>query len=75
VSRVIARLTLAANSAQVVLVPFLAGGLWYITASPRFIGEPFRTRMWENAVMLVLFGLAVYAALNSVHALSALFAA
>ena len=26
-------LTLAANSAQVVLLPMLAGGLWWITAS------------------------------------------
>lgn len=67
-------LTLAANSAQVVLVPFLAGGLWYITASSRFIGEQFRTRLWENAVMLILFGLALYAALNSVESLGALFA-
>jgi Mn2+/Fe2+ NRAMP family transporter len=67
-------LTLAANSAQVVLVPFIAGALWYITASPRFIGEQFRTRMWENAVMLVLFGLAIYAALNSVKSLGVLFA-
>jgi Mn2+/Fe2+ NRAMP family transporter len=66
-------LTLVANSAQVVLVPFVAGALWYITASPRFIGEQFRTRMWENAVMLVLFGLAIYAALNSVNSLRALF--
>jgi Mn2+/Fe2+ NRAMP family transporter len=66
-------LTLAANSAQVVLVPFLAGGLWRITASSRFIGEEFRTRAWENAVMLVLFVLALYAAVNSVASLSVLF--
>ena len=31
-------LTLAANSAQVVLLPMLAGGLWWITASARLIG-------------------------------------
>ena len=66
-------LTLAANSAQVVLVPFLAGGLWRITASSRFIGDQFRTRIWENAVMLVLVGLALYAALNSVNSLATLF--
>ena len=32
-------LTLAANSAQVVLLPLLAGGLWWITASSRLIGR------------------------------------
>ena len=32
-------LTLAANSAQVVLLPLLAGGLWWITASERLIGR------------------------------------
>ena len=32
-------LTLAANSAQVVLLPLLAGGLWWITASGRLIGD------------------------------------
>ena len=62
-------LTLVANGAQVVIVPLLAAGLWRITASPRFIGERFRTRAWENAVMAVLCALAVYAAANSVTAL------
>ncbi len=62
-------LTLAANSAQVLLVPLIAGGLWRITASPRFIGERHRTRWWENAVMAALFLLAVYAAVHSVAAL------
>ena len=32
-------LTLISNSAQVVLVPFIAGGLWWITASARYIGD------------------------------------
>ena len=60
-------LTLAANSAQVVLVPMLAGGLWWITASPRFIGERYRTRWWENIVMAVLFGLAAYFAIQAIR--------
>lgn len=63
-------LTLVANGAQVVIVPLLAGSLWYITASPRFIGEKFRTRAWENAVMALLFVLALYGAWNSIVALT-----
>ena len=63
-------LTLLANGAQVVLVPFLAGGLWWITASPRYIGPRYRTRWWENAVMAILFALALGAAVSSVRALA-----
>ena len=58
-------LTLVANSAQVVLLPLLAGGLWWITASARFIGAAHRTRPWENIVMAFLFLLAIYGAYNS----------
>jgi Mn2+/Fe2+ NRAMP family transporter len=58
-------LTLAANSGQVVLLPLLAGGLWWITSSPNFIGEKHRTRPWENAILAVLFCLAVYGAIQS----------
>jgi Mn2+/Fe2+ NRAMP family transporter len=60
-------LTLIANSAQVAIVPLLAGGLWRITASPQYIGERYRTRPWENAVMAVLFALAIYAAAHSLR--------
>jgi Mn2+/Fe2+ NRAMP family transporter len=63
-------LTLLANSAQVVLVPLLAGGIWWITADSRFIGPKYRNRWWENLVMAVLFALAVwsaYGAVLSVH--------
>jgi Mn2+/Fe2+ NRAMP family transporter len=63
-------LTLVANGAQVVIVPLLAGSLWYITASPRYIGERFRTRAWENVVMAFLFVLALYGAWNSILALA-----
>lgn len=59
-------LTLIANSAQVVLLPLLAGGLWWITASARYIGADYRNRWWENLVMAVLFALALYGAVNSV---------
>src|SRR5215213_423595 len=56
-------LTLAANSAQVILLPLLAGGMWWITASKRLIGAEHRNRWWENLLMGVLFSLAVYFAL------------
>ena len=60
-------LTLAANSAQVVLLPILAGGLWWITASERLIGRDYRNRWWENAVMALLFVLAAYFAVQAVR--------
>ena len=33
-------LTLVGNSLQVVLIPFIAGGLWWITASPPLHRRP-----------------------------------
>ena len=65
-------LTLAANSAQVVLLPMLAGGLWWITASERLIGKAHRNRWWENVVMAALFALATYFAGRAVLDLVAL---
>lgn len=62
-------LTLAANSAQVVLVPLLAGGLWWITASARLIGAEHRNRWWENALMALLFGLACFFAARALISL------
>jgi Mn2+/Fe2+ NRAMP family transporter len=59
-------LTLTANSTQVVLLPVLAGGVWWITASSRLIGKQYRNRWWENTVMAVLFVLAVYFAYKAV---------
>jgi Mn2+/Fe2+ NRAMP family transporter len=58
-------LTLAANSAQVILLPLLAGGLWWITASARLIGRQYRNRWWENLVMGALFSLALYFAFRA----------
>ena len=60
-------LTLAANSAQVILLPMLAGGLWWITASERLIGREYRNRWWENGLMAVLFALATYFAIQAVR--------
>ena len=64
-------LTLAANSAQVLLLPMLAGGLWRITSAERLIGREYRNRWWENALMALLFGLAVYFAIRAFYALVA----
>jgi Mn2+/Fe2+ NRAMP family transporter len=58
-------LTLAANSAQVILLPMLAGGLWWITASRRLIGDRYRNRWWENVLMGMLFVVAVYFAVRA----------
>ena len=59
-------LTLVNNSLQVVIVPFLAGGLWWITASERCIGREYRNVWWENMVMAVLFALAIWGAYSSI---------
>lgn len=58
-------LTLIANSGQVVLLPLLAGGLWWITASARYIGETYKTRWWENGIMTLLFVLSLSGAYTS----------
>jgi hypothetical protein len=63
-------LTLVANSGQVVLLPLLAGGLWWITASPRCIGATYCNRWWENAALAVLFALALWGAVGSVRSLA-----
>jgi len=62
-------LTLVANSAQVVLLPLLAGGCWYITASGRLIGAEYRNRWWENLFMFIWFAFAIYGATQSVRSI------
>jgi hypothetical protein len=64
-------LTLTANAAQVILLPMLAGGLWWITASDRLIGRAHRNRWWENVLMATLFALATYFAVQAVRNLIA----
>jgi hypothetical protein len=66
-------LTLTANSAQVVLLPLLAGGLWWITANSRYIGRKYRNSWWENALMAILFSLAIWGAYQSVSNIVAAF--
>ena len=65
-------LTVLANSFQVVLIPFLAGGLWWITADRRFIGAAHRNRLWENVVMAVVFALALWGTYGSVTSVATL---
>lgn len=64
-------LTLIANSLQVVLVPFLVGGLWWITASSRYIGPEYRNRWWENAIMALVFALSLWGMYGSVKSVTA----
>ncbi len=58
-------LTLLANTLMAVLIPALAGGLWWITANSRYIGDQYKNRLWENLVMGFLFILAVWGAYES----------
>jgi Mn2+/Fe2+ NRAMP family transporter len=64
-------LTLVANSAQVVLLPLLAGGCWYLTASRRMIGPDYRNRCWENLFMALWSAFAIYGATQSVRSIMA----
>jgi Mn2+/Fe2+ NRAMP family transporter len=65
-------LTLLGNSVQVAVIPFLAGGLWWITASSRYIGARHRNRPWENGVMALVFILALWGAYGSVRSVAGL---
>ncbi|HEX7115529.1 MAG TPA: Nramp family divalent metal transporter [Steroidobacter sp.] len=58
-------LTIFVNAACVMTIPLLAGVLWYLTANPRFIGEQYKNKPWENLTMAVLFVLALYATWES----------
>ena len=58
-------LTLLANTLMAVLIPALAGGLWLITASGRYIGNEYKNSWWENLIMGFLFILAVWGAYES----------
>jgi hypothetical protein len=58
-------LTLLANTLMAVLIPALAGGLWWITARSRYIGTTYINRWWENLIMGFLFILAVWGAYES----------
>jgi Mn2+/Fe2+ NRAMP family transporter len=62
-------LTLIGNSFQIVLLPLIYGGIWWITADRRFIGTRYRNRWWENLVMVFLFTLAIYMAFKALESI------
>ena len=58
-------LPFVSSLAPFILLPLLAGGLWWITASSRLIGPQYRNRWWEKWVMGALFSLALYFAFQA----------
>ena len=58
-------LTVTINAAQVMVLPFLVGGIWTITASSRYIGPTYRNRWWENLLVGFLFVVALVSAYYS----------
>jgi Mn2+/Fe2+ NRAMP family transporter len=64
-------LTVAVNAFQVILLPILAAAVWVLTASPRFIGEKHRNRLWENLGMAFFLAMALLGAAGSIQSLLA----
>jgi hypothetical protein len=62
-------LTLLANTFMVLLIPALAGGLWWITASSRMIGPKYKNKWWENVLMGFLFVLAIWGTIKAVQSI------
>jgi hypothetical protein len=48
------------------MVPLLAGRLWWIKASGKYIGEQYKNSWWDNLVMGVLFILALWGGYGTV---------
>jgi hypothetical protein len=46
-------------------LPLLAGGIWRITSGEQYIGKKWKSTWWENAIMAILFALAVYGAYHA----------
>ena len=61
------RMTVIGNALQVPLLPILAGGVWWITASGQYIGREHRNRIWENLVMLLTFALAMWGSIELIR--------
>ncbi len=53
-------LTIVVNAATVIVLPVLAAGIWYVTASEKCIGAQYKNRWWENGLMACLFVLACW---------------
>ena len=64
-------LTILANTFSVVMIPAIAGGLWWITAKESFIGAQYRNRWWDNALMGFVFLLALYGVVEGVKSIIA----
>lgn len=62
-------LTILANTFSVVMIPAIAGGIWWITAKGSFIGAQYRNRWWDNALMGFVFLLALYGAVEAVRSI------
>ena len=62
-------LTILANTFSVVMIPAIAGGIWWITAKASFIGTQYRNRWWDNALMGFVFILALYGAVEAVRSI------
>jgi Mn2+/Fe2+ NRAMP family transporter len=64
-------LTIIANAAAVVVLPVLCGALWILTARGALIGEAWRNKWWENALLAGLFILSIWGATQSIKAIAA----
>jgi hypothetical protein len=53
-------LTVGTNVIVVMTIPIVAGILWYLTASSKYIGAKHKNNAWENLTMGLLFALAAY---------------
>jgi len=63
-------LTILASTFSVVMIPAIAGGLWWITAKESFIGAQYRNRWWDNALMGFVFLLALYGVVEGVKSIA-----
>ena len=59
-------LTVTINAAQVIVLPFLVGGLWILTARKKYMGCTYRNRWWENLLVGFLFAVALISSYFSV---------
>ena len=59
-------LTVIVNSLQVVLLPLLAGGIWWITSAKQYIGSEYQNRWWQNIFMAAVFCLSLWGAWQAV---------
>lgn len=63
-------LTIVINAATVIVLPVLAGSIWYVTANETCIGPKYKNRWWENGLMAALFILACWGAWEALDAVA-----